>query len=1593
MRLHATHPNPPHRTSLAYRAATHETLYALLSSLAGGPVIPHGTDPNPLLQLPIDPGDGFVQALLDAWAMVGDVLTFYQERIANEGFLGTATHRDSVELLARTIAYLPKPPLSAQTIFAFTMLTGRGAPLEAVIPKGTPIGAAPPADGSPAPVFETHDDVVGRGEWNAIPLAFPEPDPAALPALRAAPLTGDDLTLLRPGAPLLVRRTSHGAPSNDVVTIAAADADAAGKIALVRWAPAVAAGAPGDALQFVAFRTSMGLFGAKAQDWNGLAPAVKARYATRPGGVRRTADGSTWPEPSAGAPAGEDVLAVGFADGALLALTPQRLMLWDGAAWITLAHDASGALRSFAVAGGAIYLGGARGTVQVSRDWGGTWSRLASGLPPVSVNALTVWVVEGKAPLVVAGTNRGVAVASDEPKAAWVFRNAGLGSVGKEASPAPVVVTSLALGPRKPPPDTGRTLLGATGAGLWSMELGPATAVWAAVVTNTPKDAVFNAVAFGSLPDGRSAAFAAGTPGLFVGRDDLSVWQQWTHQEIASAPAVVAAANGRVATAAPHGVVVFDVAGNATTATSEPGRPACAVALDPDSPAVAYAEPLGAYPDEWPGFGLAGTALDLERTAPRLTAGSQVLLVDTARPELPALPARVVRTATVRLHDFGVAGLATRVELSGLEPRDLERFGRRTTRVFYDERTFEIAPDPLAPVQPVLGTSVYVDAAVTPLAPDRLVVIQGRPIRARVVGVAGGIRALSSSGACTPWAMSGLDCRRIARAPDGTIYVATTHGMWRRPAGGDSAPWGLDTLPAPPSGAAVIRAVAVGANGVVVAATTAGVYRRAPSDPGWQTTAEPKTITALAFDPDGTTLWAGGTAGLRYSTDLGASWKPVTEPGAPAGSDAFANVAALAWDGQTLLAGTSDGVAVRASGGTWQRSSDGLSNRNVIALAAGGGAWFAGTARGGVYRMRDGETSWQALPLSIPPGAQSVYALALDGTTLYAAVRGYGVLRVTDAIAAGTSSDVLDTGIANDVRDLLFAGDRILAAARSGTVLATGACDSDEITSRDLGNVDATHAPVLDQNILPAALRLDLTTRLKLPLSPKASVRRIADSKQVQFKRWLLSDDGTNDLLLRFVPDASSIVVATIRRFVVAAPPQPGAGGAQRWSFVSDDAVTGTFSADADDVEYVAANAGDPPAAEEAVVASVTPQPERGLAQLELRHALARVYDGTTTAVLGNCAYGSHGMSATTYEVVGSGDASKPNQSFVLKRPGLSMLLDPLAGAQPQPQIALVVRPSSAPGSAVASAGNLLPETTDAVGVVWKPVRTLADAAAIDPVYTVREDYRGTATLEFGDGTNGRRLPTGNENVVARYRTGNGPGGNVAAGAAAMLRRRSGGVSGASNPVPATGGLDAEPPGDVRASAARGLRSLQRIVSIGDLDDFALAWPGVEKAKLRVTGGRRKTAHLTVAGAGGADVDAALTQELLTAIGSMGGASIPVALHAPRRRYVRIGATLTVAKGADATAVEAVAVARVRAALAPARRALGEALVAARAIELLQQTAGVDSVTLTAFYDSMWSPRVAKEIVGVDDRSTIDGELLVLLDPDPAGLAVVAAAP
>ena len=151
--------NRPGLSELAYRVGTHGTFkQTMLAALTRSPA---------LRDLTTREDDDPAVALIDGWATVLDVLGFYQERIANEGYLRTATERRSILELARAIGYELNPGVAASTWLAFTLETAQGSPASAVIPLGAKAQSIPKQDELPQ-VFETVEALEARAAWNAM---------------------------------------------------------------------------------------------------------------------------------------------------------------------------------------------------------------------------------------------------------------------------------------------------------------------------------------------------------------------------------------------------------------------------------------------------------------------------------------------------------------------------------------------------------------------------------------------------------------------------------------------------------------------------------------------------------------------------------------------------------------------------------------------------------------------------------------------------------------------------------------------------------------------------------------------------------------------------------------------------------------------------------------------------------------------------------------------------------------------------------------------------------------------------------------------------------------------------------------------------------------------------------------------------------------------------------------------------------------------------------------------------------------------------------------------------------------------------------
>jgi hypothetical protein len=118
--------------------------------------------------------DDFSIALCDACSSMLDVLTFYNERIAQENYLRSATERRSMVRLAHLIGYRPHPGLAAHTYLAFTVDDSDTGPESVRIPAGMPAQSIPGQDELPQ-TFQTDEDVEVRPEWNSLQVRMTQP--------------------------------------------------------------------------------------------------------------------------------------------------------------------------------------------------------------------------------------------------------------------------------------------------------------------------------------------------------------------------------------------------------------------------------------------------------------------------------------------------------------------------------------------------------------------------------------------------------------------------------------------------------------------------------------------------------------------------------------------------------------------------------------------------------------------------------------------------------------------------------------------------------------------------------------------------------------------------------------------------------------------------------------------------------------------------------------------------------------------------------------------------------------------------------------------------------------------------------------------------------------------------------------------------------------------------------------------------------------------------------------------------------------------------------------------------------------------------
>jgi hypothetical protein len=323
--------------------------------------------------------------------------------------------------------------------------------------------------------------------------------------------------------------------------------------------------------------------------------------------------------------------------------------------------------------------------------------------------------------------------------------------------------------------------------------------------------------------------------------------------------------------------------------------------------------------------------------------------------------------------------------------------------------------------------------------------------------------------------------------------------------------------------------------------------------------------------------------------------------------------------------------------------------------------------------------------------------------------------------------------------------------------------------------------------------------------------------------------------------------------------------------------------------------------------------------------ALTRPFSKDSCVLLGNVAKATHGETVKN-EILGNGDASSRLQRFPIKKYPVTFV--------PQP---------GAPNG-VADTLQIRVE-----GTLWQEVTTLLGTAADARVYTTSVADDGKMTVQFG-GEPGSRLPSGRNNVVAQYRQGLGPEGNVRAAAITTLLDRPTGLKAVVNPEASSGGAAPEPLEMARANAPNTVRTFGRVVSLTDFEDAARELSTVAKAKSALSWtGQEQEVSLAVAGEGGALLSTGVLRDVLADLNSRRDVNRRLTVRGHQNVNVSISGRVQVDAAYLLDAVKSAIQIALLDLFAFDRRNLAEPAFISDVFRVVQAVAGVVAVDLDKF--------------------------------------------
>lgn len=1478
----------------------------------------------PLAQLTTRANDDPAIAILDAWAVVADVLTFYQERIANEGFIATGTEIRSILELARAIGYELDPGVAASTFLAFTVDDAASSSGLVTVPVGTQIVSIPSEDELPQ-TFETSAEIIARAEWNGLKPRPTKPQEINSNTQKIY-LQGINTRLQAGDRILLIDHI----PQEDVwylLTLATVEIIPGTGYTQITWNQQLPSPIPNTLRnpQIFAFRQRAALFGYNAPKWQDMPNEIKRSYqGTIKGGIFRSSNNDgNWTPTNTGLPTIDiRCLAVDQTNDYLFAGTSGAGIFRstdNGDTWkainvgLTNLH-----IQTFYIDDrGYILAGTPGGGVFSSKDHGENWTPINLGtvgveytgvnntnvntintaLPNTVIRSLVSYTTTNNSPLVItAASNNGTVTVSETNFTTNIAEGDTITAADQTRTINKInsnisLTINAPFDPNLPdnttflitrnslnPLNSQNYIFAGTDDGIyrtsdqgknWKIKglLGKAVL---SLVTYQNQGIYY---LFAGTDDGIYCSNNHGETWNRKNLDNNQIIRSLITEKIQDSQYIMAGTQNDILVSVNHGNdwVKINLNKNVTS-----------LAYNVENRYLFAGGKHGILryqknqnTNDWHSVDIIDTGLNNPNINTIISTGNQIFVGTSF--------AGFVEDAQQEWPNFQI------------QPQQ----GNQNQQLNLDNIYSQILPESWIVLLTEDGQTA-----------KPCQVVSSSNITLRDFGLDNKITRILLKNNLNP---SDFGLRKtLVLAQSEVLKLASetlSIEVQQQKIFSDPIRENEIYLSAYISGLQPGKTVIVSGKRIrIKIENIGGVFQLGETWKRVNSGLTNTVVRTLSISENGKLFLAGTEGGVFQSEDNGNNWKSMNE--GLKNKDVQALVVS---NDDRIFVGTNDGVFYgHKFDSKWQRISTDLENINVLSLAVNAvGDVFVGTQKGAILVIA-ANTDNLILKTLINQAIQ-VMAINEDGT-----------------IFAGTPNNLYCSQTGNNWQEILQNVNVTAIAFHSDGTILIGTADNGVLrllpgtwlkfatylTSMKIRCLSVNQGHICAGTAMNGVLQSKDNGET---WTQNTGLKNI-DIQAIAFDERNIYAGGVG--ILTSTDGFSAVDLKIGDQLQLISPPK-----SQIWNLRDRNGVAGFVEVIApDDISLQPAAIDDEVVSEVGVIK--TPPDDQLLPILTLTQPLQNSYDPATVVIYANVTPATHGE--TIEEVLGSGDGTLANQRFILKKPPLTYI------------------PATTPNGAKTTLELFVD------GVRWQEVPSLYGLNHLDQNYITRIGDDGTTTITFGDGEKGARLPSGLENVIARYRSGIGLAGEVAQDSLSLLKTRPLGIREVTNPVSATGAAAREALNEARVSAPLTVRSLDRIVSLQDFEDFSRAFAGIGKAKAEVLANEAMPiVYITVAAVNGKAVtpDSQLYTNLVQAISeSRAPEQLDVQVSSYQPLLFNLEAKILVDSRYEVKSVLAQVHTALQETFAFEKRAFGQSVTTSEAIAAIQHITGVVAVDLDALY-------------------------------------------